>query len=264
MGKRIALSNGRRLVDDVIRMANQMPIAGISSDCELGKVAAVRRKLSPKISWNVIYMKAYAQVCREDPVLRRAYVKFPYPHLHEHDHPVGMMTIAREHQGEERLFFARFNRPDHFSLLDLQKKFDYFRKAPIEEIKQFRHQIRFAKLPGFVRRLAWWMLFNLWPHKRATHMGTYGMSISGYNGAYGSKHLGPNTTTLGIDPLPRKGKGRLVLTFDHRVLDGTPATRILLRLQHMIETTICKELEQLVERQASVKPQPDTLDFQVA
>jgi len=30
MGKRIALSNGRRLVDDVIRMANQTPLAGLN------------------------------------------------------------------------------------------------------------------------------------------------------------------------------------------------------------------------------------------
>ena len=249
MGKRIALSNGRRLVDDVIRMANKMPLAGISGSFASPEVSLLRRQTRPKISWNVIYMKAYAQLSRENPVLRQAYVGFPYGHLHEHHDPVCMMTVAREHQGEERLFFARFCRPDHFTLPELQEQYDRYRKAPIEEIKQFRHQIRFAKAPGLIRRFAWWALFNVWPEKRASHMGTFGMSISGYNGAYGSKHLGPNTTTLGVDPIPRKGNSRLILTFDHRVMDGTPATRVLLRLQHLINTAICRELREMVQQQ---------------
>ncbi|MEL7496270.1 MAG: hypothetical protein AAFN77_01580 [Planctomycetota bacterium] len=264
MGKRIRLSNGRRLVDDVIRMASRMPIAGIAGDFETSEVAMLRRRSRPKISWNVIFMKAYAQVSRENPVLRQAYVGFPYGHLHEFEEPVCMMTMAREHEGEERLFFARFNRPDHFSLPDLQQQYDHFRKAPINEIKQFRHQIKFAKVPAMIRRFAWWTLFNVWPDKRAMHMGTFGMSISGYNGAYGSKHLGPNTTTLGVDPLPRKGISHLVLTFDHRVIDGTPATRVLLRLQHMVNTAICHELRTLVNTDEAEPRVIDATATQVA
>lgn len=249
MGRRIRLSNGRRLVDDVIRMANSIPLAGIAGDFETREVAMLRRRVRPRISWNVIFMKAYAQISRKLPELRQGYVGFPWGHLHEHHEPVCMMTIAREHQGEERLFFARFCKPDHFSLLELQAQYDRYRKAPIEEIKQFRHQIKFASTPALLRRFAWWSLFNLWPEKRATHMGTFGMSISGYNGAYGSKHLGPNTTTLGVDPFPRKGVSHLVLTFDHRVLDGTPATRVMTRLQRMVNSAIRRELEELLDGQ---------------
>lgn len=246
MGKRISLSNGRRLVDDVIRMANQMPIAGLSGDFYFEQVAQLRKRTRPKIAWNVLFMKAYAQVCRQTPELLRGYSKFPRPHLYEHHEPVCMMTIAREYEGEERLFFARFAQPDHFTLEALQAQYDHYRRAPIESIKQFRHQIQFAKTPSLVRRLAWWMLFNAWPEKRATHMGTFGMSISGHHGAYGSMHLGPNTTTLGVDPMPRRGKARLVLTFDHRVMDGTPATRVFQKLQHMMNTTISKELAGMI------------------
>lgn len=257
MGKRIRLSNGRRLVDDVIRMANQMPIAGLSADLDVTEISRLRRKTRPKLTWNVILMKAYAQVCREHPELQRAYVGFPWGHLHEHDEPVCMMTIARQHQGEERLFFARFSRPDEFRLPLLQAQYDHFRKSPIEDIKQFRHQIKFAKAPDLIRRFAWWSLFNLWPSKRAIHMGTFGMSISGYNGAYGSMHLGPNTTTLGVDPLPRHGVSRTVLTFDHRVMDGTPATRILLSLQNKLSTTIRDELQTLIEADESAVAKND-------
>lgn len=247
MGKRIGLSNGRRLVSDVIDRAQRTPLAGISGDFDAGLVATLRRRTRPRVSWNVIYMKAYAQVCRESPELLQGYAGFPWGHFYQHHEPVCMMTIAREHLGEERLFFARFNKPDQFSLAELQQQYDRYRKTPVEEIKQWRHQIRFARAPRLLRRFAWWMLFDVWPEKRASHMGTFGMSISGYQGAYGSRHLGPNTTTLGIDPFPRKGVSRLVLTFDHRVLDGMPAARTLQRLQHMVRTAICRELADMVD-----------------
>ncbi len=245
MAKRIALSNGRRLVDDVIRQANKTPLAGLSGDFHFPEVAKYRRIAKPKISWNVLFMKAYAQTCRKTPELRQGYASFPWPHLYEHDNPVCMMTIAREYQGEERLFFARFNSPDRYTLPQLQAQYDRYRKAPIESIRQFRHQILFAKTPSMVRRFVWWMLFNVCPENRAKQMGTFGMSISGLNGAYAGFHLGPNTTTLGVDPRPRKGTSRLLLTFDHRVLDGAPATRIFNHLASMMNRSIHRELAAL-------------------
>ena len=157
-----------------------------------------------------------------------------------------MMTINREYQGEERLFFARFGNPQNENLTDLQARYDYLRREPVENIQQFRHQINFAKAPSLVRRFAWWVMLNLWPEKRASHIGTFGMSISGYKGTYGSRHLGPLTTILGVDPTPRKGVSRLLLTFDHRVLDGAPATDVLAKVHRMLTTAIREELAEIV------------------
>lgn len=246
MGKRIKLSNGRRLVEDIIEIANQTPLAAFAGDYDAGLVEKFRRYTRPKISWNVLYMKAYACVCAQNPALRQLYVGLPWGHLYEHKRNVCMMTIAREHEGQERLFFARFNEPENRSLVDLQKHYDHYRKAPIEEIKQFRHQIKFANCPKFLRRLAYWTLFNFFPMKRASHMGTFGISISGYKGCYAeTHHLGTNTTILGVDPLPKNGVSRLVLTFDHRVMDGTPVTKALQQLHHFMTTAIKVELAEL-------------------
>ena len=246
MGKRVKFSNGRRLVDDVIAMSVNMPTASLCGDYEAPRVAKFRRQTRPKITWNVLYMKAYAAVCAKTPTLRQSYVSFPWGHLYQHDYNVCMMTIVREYKGEERLFFARFNRPDEERLELLQAQHDYYRQAPVEEIKQFRHQIMFAKFPRIIRRFGWWALFNLWPPKRASHMGTFGMTISGYRGAYGARMLGPNTTTLGVDPLPRKGKSKILLTFDHRVIDGAPACKALQELNHILTTAIREELADII------------------
>jgi hypothetical protein len=242
MGRRIPFSNGRRLVDDVIRVSNQMPMAAFATQWDVAQIAKLRRMAKPKISWNVLVMKAHAIVCRNNQSLRRSYVRFPYPHLYEHHQNVCMMTIARQHQGEERLFFARFNEPDNYTLVELQELYDKYRKAPVEEIKQFRHQVTFAKFPSPVRRFAWWALFNLWPQKRASHMGTFGMSISGHRNAWGAQHLGFNTTIIGVDPNPRKGIAKTLLTFDHQIIDGAPATEVLYQGQRMLVTAVAKEL----------------------
>jgi hypothetical protein len=242
MGKRIKLSNGRRLVDDVIHMANKIPLAGMSATLDVTDIAKLRRMVRPKISWNVLFMKAYAQVAVKRPSLRQCYVSVPWGYLYQHDYSVCMMTIGRQWHGEERLLFARFNDPANETLLDLQAHYDVYRKDPVDSIKQFRHQITFAKTPSLVRKFAWWSLFNLWPQKRASHMGTFGMSFSGNKGAFGERHLGPNTTTIGIDPFPRKGQSRFLITFDHRVLDGNPVTELITETQKMLNRPIRREL----------------------
>ncbi len=247
MGSRIKFSNGRRLVDDVIRIAKTFPSAGLYGDFDAGPVTQLRRLTRPKISWNVLYMKAYGIVAARTPELRQCYVGFPRAHLYQHDQVVCMLTIIREFEGENRLFFARFNNPQDENLDELQARYDYLRKAPIEEIKQFRHQIQFAKAPRLLRSLAWWIMFNLWPAKRASHIGTCGMSLSGFKGVYGNQHLGPLTTILGTDALPHKGISRLMLTFDHRVLDGTPAASILQEVHQVLLVEIKQELAELVQ-----------------
>lgn len=246
-GKRIALSNGRRLIDDVTEIARTIPAAGICGDFQLADVDRLRRRTRPKLSWNVLYLKAYACVAQRTPELNQLHVRFPWPHLYQHESIVCMMTINRQFEGEDRLFFARFNDPQHFSLAALQEKYDNFRQAPVLEIRQFRHQIRFARAPWLIRRLAWWMMFALWPAKRASHVGTIGMSFSGYRGVYGNQHLGPLTSILGIDPFPKQGNARLVLTFDHRVLDGIPAANVLQHIHQALTGEIYREMAGLVQ-----------------
>lgn len=245
-GSRIKLSNGRRLVDDVIRVARCQPMAAFAREMDLSPLCELRRQIRPRLSWNVIMMKAYAQVACQVPALRQVYVRWPWPHLYQAEDNVAMLTMAREEQGETRLFFARFQRPEQLWLPQLQEQLDQFQTAEIGSIKQFRHQQRFAALPTPLRRFAWWLMNDVWPAKRASHVGTFGMSISGFQGTYASSaHLGPNATILGVDPTPRLGIARVVLTFDHRILDGKPVIDILKQLQAQLNGPILREMERL-------------------
>lgn len=250
-GKRIRLSNGRQLVDDVIGMAQRIPTAGIGGTFKVAEIARLRRLTRPKISWNVLYLKAYSLVASQVPELNQVYVRYPWPHLYQHDSVVCMMTFTREFENENRLFFARFSNAHQYSLTDLQERYNHLMEAPVNEIRQFRHQIRFAKFPRLIRRLGWRLMFDWWPSKRASHVGTIGMSFSGYRGIYGNRHLGPVTSILGVDPTPRNDESRLTLTFDHRILDGIPAANTLESIQRTLNNQIKTELEVLTRPQTN-------------
>ena len=244
-GKRVKLSNGRRLVDEIVRAANKIPRAAYVRDFDLSELAKLRKQVRPRISWNVLYMKAYALISNENPVLRQCYVGFPWPYAYQHESNVCLLTMSREYCGEERLLFARFNRPESRSLADLQSQYDYYRKTPVKQIKQFRHQMRFARAPWFIRRFAWWVLMNWWPRKRVNHFGTYGMTLSGYKDAFNYQVLSPNTTTLGVDVLPRNGQAKFSLTFDHLILDGVPVVNLIDDVYKTLNGAITDELNSL-------------------
>lgn len=253
-GKRIKLSNGRRLVDEIIRTANKMQMGSYSREFDLRELNQLRKKVRPKISWNVLYMKAYAIVARRNPALRQCYVGFPWPYAYQHKYNVCLLTMAREYQGEERLLFARFGRPSKKSLVKLQARYDKLRKEPVENIKQFRHQIQFAKCPAIIRRMVWWLMLNVFPQKRMSHFGTFGMTLSGYKDAHANHLLGPNTTILGVDVLPKKGIARFMLTFDHQILDGVPVVKIIEELYQTMNTQIAQELRSLLVTEVETKP----------
>lgn len=246
-GKIIPLTNGRRLVDDVIRIARSQPIASFYRDMDLSCLDSLRKQIKPKLSWNAILMKAYALVSREVPELRQFYRKFPWPHLYQIENTVAQLTIGRQAGAEPRLYFARFCDPDQLGLHQIQEKIDYFQTSPIAEIKQFRHQDRFAALPGPLRRFLWWTLMEAWPTQRGSYMGTFGMTLSCFNQTFATSLLSPNTTSLGVDPTPRNGISRVILTFDHRVLDGKPVIDIISKLYSKLVGPIRQEMESLAE-----------------
>ena len=242
MGRRIALSNGRRLVDDTIHFARKIPLGNYCRELDLSRVARMRRQSSPRIGWNVLMMKAYALIAQDNEILRSCYVRFPWPHIYVDERNVCLLTVSREHQGETRLLFARFNEPENISLIDLQEQYDHLRLAPVDEIKQFKHQIQFARLPHSMRRLIWWGMFNWFPRKRLGNFGTYGMTLSGFGPTHATGLLSPATTTLGVDPISRKGISRVVLTFDHRVMDGKPVIDLIDQLKQTLNEQIYDEL----------------------
>ena len=247
-GRYIPLPNDQRLVCDIINLARKTPFAPVQVEVDLRELSRLRRRCTPRIAWPVIVMRAYALVSREIPELRQVYSPFPWPRIYQHDESVCLMAIYRQEGDQRCLRFARFCQPENHSLLQLQQQFDDLRKLPLSQLRSLRHQARFAALPFWIRRLGWKVLTHLMPASRARQMGTFGMSLSGVGRVKGTYHLSPATSTVGYDPLCRRGQAHLTLTFDHRILNGKPAQEVLEALVSMLKDRVRNELCMLAKQ----------------
>src|SRR5260370_589387 len=85
-----------------------------------------------------------------------------------------------------------------------------------------------SRLPQPIRRLMWWLGFNLLGRVRAYFYGTFGITSVGAFGVDALTILSPLTTTLTYGAVDAAGNVSVRLCFDHRVMNraapGSEAT----------------------------------------
>jgi len=259
---------GRACISDVARLAAEIPLFPVERSMPLGDVAAARTTaaLAPaapqrtastppppssmRIGWAAIFLKAYALVAREFPVLRSWLVRgFPHGGLRlasciaTASESVATLAVNRVEEGEERLFWGRLVAPDTRTLPAIQQFVTECATRPVEEM--FRRQLELEMVPGFLRRtiLRWNM--NSCSQKRAARIGTFSLSTLAGMGATNRFHPTICTTSLSYAPLEADGRCLVTLIADHRVLDGAVAARALARLEEVLRHEITAELRGL-------------------
>ena len=147
----------RRLIVDLMKYQREIPSVPHDYLSDLGFVNDHRRLLASRISWSAIMVKAFAIVAGDFPELRQTYMRAPMPRIYEHPFSVAMLALAREHRGHKWLFFARIERPEVETLLELQRRIDKFATGPVDRV--FRDQLSLVALPWPLRALVWrWRL----------------------------------------------------------------------------------------------------------
>jgi hypothetical protein len=245
----LPLSCNRALVLDTLHFARHVPVFPVEAAFDLAEVAALRAASSRRISWPVIFLKAYALVAREHAVLRRAYVRWPWPHLVESPQSVAMLAINRQYQGEERLCFGRFLSPESVPLYKLQKRLDRYTSEPVE--RAFEKQVQLSHWPGWLRRLLLGWTLHVAGPMRAVRVGTFSLSTLAGQGTLNRGHPTFLTTSLTYGPLDEHGRTIVTLLCDHRVLDGAAAARALADLERAIRGETADELRLQAARQAA-------------
>ena len=237
------ISCNRALVLDLVALAARKAHFPVERTFELAKVSALRQRSARRISWTVLFMKAYAAVAANYPQLRQAHCRWPWPRLCENAENVAMVAINRELYGEDRLCWGRFITPERRSLSELQDALDAYQREPVEQI--FRRQVRLSKFPGPLRRLALWLNLNFARKRRARWLGTFSMSSLAGQQALNRFHPTLLATSLTFGPLDECGRALVTLVCDHRVLDGASAARALSSLQEKLQGEIARELRSL-------------------
>ena len=241
----IALSLPRRLVCDLVHFAHQVPTVPVQRTINVAALNAVRAKLQPRPSWCVLFTKAYARVAVEFPDLRRAYLAFPWARLYEHGTNIASVALDRIYQGEPGVFFAHIHSPERLPITEFDKMLRHFKEDPIESIADFTSTLAICRLPKPIRRLAWWYLTHARGYRKATWLGTFGVSVYSSLGAESLHPLSPLTTTLNYGVIHENGDVAVRVIYDHRVLDGATVARVLKRLEEVLHQEILAELRDM-------------------
>jgi len=239
------LSRSRAIVRDILHFSQQIPLCAHERRVELASIEKARKRCDTRISWPVIFLKAYGIVADHNPLLRRWYVDWPVPHVYQHDENVAKLVMRREHNGEDWLFWAGFRRPEQSSLAELQQQLHRYQSAPVETT--FRQQLQFAALPTPVRRVLWWCTRNLTGRKRAKRMGTFSLTTVASQDTMIPQPPSMLTSTISYGPIDERGRACVALTYDHRLMDGHHVADFLEQLDVQLHTTIASELAELAD-----------------
>src|SRR5262249_33673084 len=143
-GHPVRLSLPRRWICDLLHFARQVPSVPVERRINIQHVVQARAQLSRRPSWVAIFTRAYGLVARELPQLRRSYLSFPRPHLHEFPYSIASVAVEREWNGEDAVFFAHLRCPETQAIESLDRALREFKERPIEQFGLFRRALQIA------------------------------------------------------------------------------------------------------------------------
>jgi len=218
-----------------------VPFISLSRTIDVGPYLEARAKAAYRPGWAAAFVKAFALVAREEPVLRRLYVKLPWPHFFELPRSIAMVAVARTEDGEEYILPEKVSAPDERSLADIDAQIRRAKNAPLEEIPSFRKILMASRLPWPLRRMSWLIGLNV-GRMRANNFGSFGVtSVAAYGpGELYATSPGPFLLSYGTAGPDRRI--HVILRWDHRITDAAVIARVLTRLEQVLNTEISAEL----------------------
>lgn len=247
-GRPRTISLPRRLICDLMHASMGVPFVSLSRSLDIRPLLEARAKAAAAAGWAAMFVKAFALVARDEPILRTVYAKWPWPRLYELPKSVALVAIARVEAGEECVLPQRIAAPEAMSLAEVDAEIRRAKTAPIDEVPMFRKIMRATRLPLPLRRLSWAIGLNF-GRQHGNWFGSFAVSSVAAHGG-GELHPitpGPFIVSYGVvDP---DQTIQVVIRWDHRVTDAAPIARVLTRLEQVLNTEIAAEL-----RAAGAKP----------
>ena len=238
--RRMAIPRSRRLVIDLLRLSQQVPTTAHDRIIDLSVVAAARERAAQRISWSIVFIKAFAIVAAKYPPLRQIYMRWPWPHLYQHPNSVAIVVTHREFEEQPWIFWSKFYQPETTPLTQVQARLHRYLTEPVPFA--FRKQWEMSALPSWLRRIAWWSLLHVSGQRRVKRCGTFFLTTISSRGAEIRHPPGFLTSGLTFGPIDEHGCSRVTLAYDHRLLDGHMVADILADLEQSLNGVIAAEL----------------------
>ena len=224
-----------------MRASIRVPFVSLARPLSIRNLSEARAQAAQRPGWAAIFVKAFALVAKEEPVLRTLYVKWPLPAFYELPRSVAMVAIARVEDGQEWVLPEKVTAPDEMTLAAIDAAIRHAKEAPIEQVTGFRRILRTTRLPLPLRRLFWAIGLNF-GRQRANWFGSFGVTSVAAYGA-GQLHAlspGPFILSYGVEKPDQTVD--VVLRWDHRITDAALMAKALNRLEQVLNTEIAGEL----------------------
>lgn len=254
MSGRRRLSRSRALTIDVLHYYRKVPTCAHDRWCDLSHIARIRESAAQRISWAVLFIKAFGLVAAKFPVLRQTYLPYPWPHVYEHPHSVAMIATHRAFRGEPWLFWSRFSAPEKRPLVELQQRLEHCQTAPVEEV--FLRQLQLSGFPRPLRRCLWWWTLNVSGLKRAKRTGTFFLTTLAGRGAEIQHPPAFLTANLTYGPLDDASRSRVTIAYDHRLTDGLLIADCLAQIEATLNGPLSEELQRFAEPDCTLPTTP--------
>jgi hypothetical protein len=236
--RRISLS--RRVIVDLMRASADVPFVAVRRTLSIERLAGARKNLSNRPSWAVIFAKAFAILAREQPILRRTYLKWLWPHFYEFPQTVAMIVIAPDATPDGVLLYP-IKAPDLTSLTEADAGVRKAKAQPIEATPFFRKTMAVTRLPNPIRWLAWAIGLNF-GRQRGNYLGTLLVTSVAAFGGGEVEARGPQPFILSYDRLAGDGAIDVMIRWDHRITDAAFIGGALSRLEQILNNQIADEL----------------------
>jgi hypothetical protein len=235
------ISLPRRFLIDFMHAASSIPAISFSRPLDVGPLMAARAKAPLRPGWAAVFVKAFAIVAKDEPVLRTLYVKLPWPHFFEMPRSVAMVAVARTENGEDFILPEKVPAPEARSLVEIDAAIRRAKTAPIQDIPNFRKILMATRLPWPLRRLSWYLGQNV-GRMCANNFGSFGVtSVSAY-GPGELRAISPNPFLLSYGAVDPDNRIDVMIRWDHRITDAVVVARALNRLEHVLNTEISAEI----------------------
>jgi hypothetical protein len=236
--RKISLS--RRVILDLMRASADVPFVAVRRTLGIERLAAARKGLRNRPAWAVIFAKGFAILAREQPILRRVYLKWPWPHFYEFPQTVAMIVVSPDATPDGVLLFP-LKAPDLSSLVEADASVRKAKTEPVEATPFFRKTMMVTGLPNPIRRLAWAIGLNF-GRQRGNYFGTLLVTSVAAFGGGEVEALGPQPFIFSYDSLSNDGTIDVMIRWDHRIADAAFIGGELSRLEQILNHQIADEM----------------------
>ncbi|WP_315782310.1 MULTISPECIES: acyltransferase [unclassified Bradyrhizobium] len=235
------ISLHRRLIIDLMHASRDVPFVSVARAIRIGPLLDARAAAVRPPGFAAVFVKAFALIARDEPVLRTLYTGWPRRCFYELPRSVATVTIARVENGEDCVLPQRVSGPETMSLAEIDAMIRQGKEAPVEDVAMFRKIMRATRLPLPLRRFAWWVGLNF-GRQRANWFGNFSVTSIAACGGGRLHALSPGPFIINYDVVRPDQTIDILIRWDHRVTDGAMIARTAIRLEEVLNGEIAAEL----------------------